>query len=454
MVVIAGMPLVDTLHAPLAAPAVLKSSLTANGIESVAIDLNIEVLAKVKSHPEQENIRKFFLKQQAEDWVVEQISSILHYCAKRILDHNPSLIAVSLLTYECQIFTSWLCLVLKELAPDIPIVAGGPGIKYQIANYDDHWRHKARDRGLINDWISGDGDQSLVEYAKGNKDYPGINNDNWLPSDLNSLPYPDWSDYNFYWYSQSYMPVVDSKGCVRNCEFCDVIEYWQKFQSRTADNIFEEMLHANTVYGSTMFDFRSSLSNGNLKEFKKLIDLIDAYNQGKFRPEQFGFNCSFIIRKEALHPESMWQKMSNCHATLSLGVESVIPHVRKDLGKNFENPDIDWHLEMAKKYNVDLNLMIITGYPTENREDWEFTKQWFRDRQQYNNTITRLFLSPAVVLPGTGLQRAAEEYQLILTTNGADGKWYTNDISYDDRIQYHKELVSMCRDLGFRLDAY
>jgi len=45
-VVIAAMPLVDSMHAPMAAPAVLKASLSRAAIKSVALDLNIEVLIK------------------------------------------------------------------------------------------------------------------------------------------------------------------------------------------------------------------------------------------------------------------------------------------------------------------------------------------------------------------------------------------------------------------------
>lgn len=445
-VVIASMPLVDSMHAPMAAPAVLKASLSQAGIHSTAIDLNIEVLIKIKSHPEQHNLKKFFQTQQAEDWVVQEISKILFYCAHRIADQKPTIIALSLLTFECQNFTLWLCLILRQLCPGVKIVIGGPGIKYHIANPGDRYRNNIRDRGLVDDWIAGDGDQSLVEYAKGNYNYPGINSDYWTPiSDLDSLPYPDWSDYNFYLYSQNYIPIVDSKGCVRNCEFCDIIEYWEKFQSRKAEKVFDEMLYQMNQYGMRNFDLRSSISNGNLKEFKKLLSLIYEYNKDKYRPEQISWNASFIIRPKSQHPEFMWEQMAATNATLALGVESVVPHVRKNLGKYFENEDVDYHLEMAKKYNVNIFLMIITGYPSETLEDYEFTKQWFKDRAHYNTTITRLFLSPAMILPGTGLERNSKKYGVIVDINRSD-RWQTADIDEATRLQYHRKLVSLCRD--------
>ena len=453
-VVIASMPLVDSLHAPMAAPAVLKASLTQANIKSTAIDLNIEVLVKIKSHPEQDNLKKFFNYQVAEDWVTQEISKILFYCANRIVEQKPTIIALSLLTHECQNFTLWLCLILRQLSPQTKIVIGGPGIKFHVASINDRFRNNIRKKGLVDDWIAGDGDRALVEYVRGNHSYPGINSDFWEPiSDLDSLPYPDWSDYNFYLYSQNFMPVVDSKGCVRNCEFCDVIEYWEKFQSRKAEKIFEEMLFQINQYRMRDFDFRSSLSNGNLKEFKKLLQLMHDYNQGKFRPEQISWNASFIVRPKSQHPEIMWKQMGETNASLSIGVESVVPVVRKNLGKYFDNADIDYHLEMAKKYNVKIILMIITGYPTETIEDYEFTKQWFQDRVQYKDTISRLFLTPITILPGTELERNISKHGIIIKNNSKN--WNTATIDANTRQNYHNELVILCRDkLRFNLNGY
>jgi radical SAM superfamily enzyme YgiQ (UPF0313 family) len=454
-VVIASMPLVDSMHAPMAAPAVLKASLSKFNIKSTAIDLNIEVLIKIKSHPEQHNIKKFFKSQEAEDWVVQEISKILFYCANRIVEQKPTVIALSLLTYECQNFTLWLCLILRQLCPHTKIVIGGPGIKFHVANINDRFRNDIKNRGLVDDWIAGDGDQALVEYVKGNYNYPGINSDIWQPiKDLDSLPYPDWSDYNFYLYSQNFMPLVDAKGCVRSCEFCDIIEYWEKFQSRSAEKIFDEMLFQIERYNMRDFDFRSSLSNGNLKEFKRLLKIMYDYNQGRYRPEQISWNGSFIVRPKSQHPEIMWEQLSGTNATLSLGIESVVPHVRKNLGKYFDNEDIDYHLEMAKKYNVKIILMIITGYPTETVADFEFTQQWFRDRAQYNDTIIRLFLSPLGILPGTGLERNISKHGIIIKNNNLR-EWNTAHVDADTRQKYHKELVDLCRnELKFNLDAY
>ncbi len=456
-VVIAAIPYVDTPTAPMAAPAVLKACLEKNNISSIALDLNIEVLVKTKNHPLTKQLEDFYYHEIIHDEAVEYISQILHYCANRILTNNPTIIGLSLLTYECQTFTVWLCVLLRELAPNCKIIIGGPGTKYEISSDDSIFKEKLKSENLIDAYITGDGDQSFVEYIKGNLSYPGINSEIWDQKIvLDELPIPDYSDYNFFWYSRPFIPIVDAKGCVRRCEFCDVIEFWNKFRYRSANSLFLEMLEQHKKYKIKNFDFRSSISNGNLKEFTQLIELIVDYNKDKCRPEQFSWNASFIIRPAKHHPESLWENISASNGTLALGVESVIPTVRSELGKNFSNEDIDYHLEMAKKYNVKLNIMIITGYTTETLEDYEYTKQWFKDRKQYAiNPVARLFLNKLVILPNTALNKKSKELGIINIESGSQWVNVKSKISLEQRNQYHSELVKLCQEeCGFNFDAY
>ena len=53
------------------------------------------------------------------------------------------------------------------------------------------------------------------------------------------------------------LPVVDSRGCVQKCEFCDVVAFWTKFQNLTADEIFDTMRSLSKRYNI----FRFQLSN-------------------------------------------------------------------------------------------------------------------------------------------------------------------------------------------------
>lgn len=449
-IVIAAVPYIDTLE-PVMAPALLKACLNQQDIDSVAIDLNIHVVNFVNNHPNKQKLLDFFFSQIIHPEVIDDIYYLIDYCTTEIKKHEPKIIALSLLVYSCQIFTKWLCANLRYRCPHARIVIGGTGIKNFIADINGEFCLQVKKLGLIDDYISGDGDISFVEYAKGNRDYPGINTSNWLViPDLNAIPVPDFSDYDFDSYPKDVIPINDSRGCVKNCEFCDVIEYWTKFQFRSADNIFSEMIYQSKKLGRYKFAFRSSLVNGNLKEFKKLLDLITQHNQTHTADQQISWEGWFIVRSATQHPEELWQKIKQSNGTLFVGVESVVQRIRNQLGKTFLDEDLDFQLDVAQRHQVPLVLLMIVAYPTETLEDYEFTKQWFRDHKQYaGNSVKAVNLSFASILPGTQLKRNSEKYNI--TSGKLPSIWINQNlnITTQQRVDYLLELQKICQDAGF-----
>lgn len=449
-VVICAVPYVVTVD-PIMAPAVLKANLKQANIESVAIDINIEIVNMISGHAQKEKILDFFFSQIIHPEVIDDIVKIIDYCSDRIISYRAPIIALSLLTYSCQIFTRWLCLAIRQKY-HCKIIIGGSGIKNFVASEELEFCKQCKKLGLIDDFISGDGEISFVKYCKGELDFPGINSWQWTKiPDLNCLPVPDYTDYDFDAYKTKMIPICDSKGCVRNCEFCDIIEYWTKFQFRSAENIFSEMLSQIKTYGIKHFSFRNSLTNGNLKEFKRLLDLICQYNYNQLPSEQISWHGFFIVRQASQHSEDMWQKLKASNASLFLGIESVIPRVRHGMGKSFENEDIDYHLEMGRKYQVPLELLMIIGYPTETLEDYETTKQWFKNKKEFaNNSVCFVNLSLASILPGTQLARKSDE--LNLKRGKLPSIWINQslNITNEQRKQYLLDLQKIVTvDCGF-----
>jgi hypothetical protein len=446
-IVICAMPGIETTI-PILAPAVLKSSIEQAGFKAMCIDLNHEINVKLVNNPLRPEIISFFTSQNIDDNAVEHIGDIIEYCAQRILDTKAKIVGLSLLTQDCQFVTFWLCYHLKTINPEIKILIGGSGIKSFIAQSEINFASALQEQGFIDDYINGDGELAILEYLKGNLEYPGINSNTWNQiSNLDDLPWADFSDYPMDQYPQRAMPICDSRGCVRSCEFCDIIEHWKKYQYRTADNVFAEMEHQIAKHGIKHFVFNNSLTNGNMKEFNKLLDMIGNYNDTNKEP--ISWEGYFIIRNSKQHPEDMWAKLKKTNAKLLLGVESVIERVRIQLGKNFLNVDIDWHLEMAKKYQVNLMLLLIVAYPTEFKKDFEFTKQWFKDRKHYAKTpIKQVQLSMSAILPGTELKRKQEEYGIVI--GEIPTIWLTeiHDVTSADRIEYFSELSELLNSLG------
>jgi hypothetical protein len=454
-VVFCSVPYLDTVE-PCMAPAVLKSVAEKAGFSARGLDLNIEIANRVKVSANRDQLQNFFFGDQVSESSIDEILEYIYLVADRILQEQPRIIALSLLTYGSKIFTHWLCVHLKSVAPDTPIVIGGTGIRSFIAESTDTWADDLRQAGLIDDYIIGDGEASVVEYLQGNKNYPGINDVNWKQlEDLNVFPHPNFDDYDFTKYENPCIPVIESRGCVRSCEFCDIIEHWTKFQGRTAENVFDEIVSQAKKYNIRKISMRNSLTNGNMRVFKELLRLLANHNRLLAPEQQLRWAGYFIIRPASAHPEDFWQDLKDSNALLFLGVESVIEHVRYQMGKKFSNPDIDYHLEMGRKYQVPVALLVISGYPTETRADFEFTKQWYRDRQQYaGDPVNEIMLSMASVLPGTALERKKQDYGIV--TGQYPSIWINQQlgISSQERVDMFNELIELMHELGFHAPGH
>ena len=445
-IVIAAVPYVDTTEM-LMAPGYLKAIAAQHGFDSVALDLNIEVLNLIEHNPNKDIILNFFLTQEIHNDIVDDLTSIVNYCANRIQFYKPKIIALSLLTFLGQIATRWICAKLRQICPDAKIVIGGPGIKNFAADSNYDFYNSIKQLQLVDDIIHGDGELSFPEYLKGNRDYPGINNLSWNRVDLSQIPIPDYSDYDFSLYKNPDIPIIDSKGCVKNCEFCDIIEFWDKYQYRTADSIFSEMLYQIEKYKIYNFQFRSSLVNGNMKEFKKLIALISEYNDKNDIPITWG--GYFIIRSMNNHNLEFMELLGKSKGCIWVGIESVIAEVRKNMGKPYSNNDLDYHLECSQKYGYTIALLLIVAYPHETLEDYEYTKQWFRDRTKFIKNIKYVNLSIASILPGTELARKSMQYNI--KQGPYPSVWINQNlkISTKQRLDYFQELHSLVKNLGY-----
>ena len=157
--VIASVPWTDT-DSLLMAPGVLKSTLTSAGIDSVAIDLNQEVRKRILSSPNADQLLQFLLTQKVDPRIQAEIEELFDYMADRILQYNPEWVCLSLLTYLSQNSCKWLCFILKKRSPDVKIVIGGAGCFISLKSIDS-FAVNLRSSGLIDYFISGDGEQAL-----------------------------------------------------------------------------------------------------------------------------------------------------------------------------------------------------------------------------------------------------------------------------------------------------
>lgn len=452
-VVIATVPWTDT-DSLLMAPGLLKSSLTSNNIMSVAIDLNQEVRHRVLSSQYRDQLIHFMLTSEVKAEAKQAIYELFHWMADRVTEYKSEWIALSLLTYLSQHSCRWLCFLIKQRNPNVKIVIGGAGCFSSLKGIDT-FSSQLKSTGLIDYFINGDGEQSLVELIKGNTGYPGINSIVWQEIEqLDQLPFPDYSDYNFDLYSAKSVGILGSRGCVRECTFCDIHEHWSKFRWRSADSIFAEIMHQYSNYGTRIFKFNDSLINGNQKEYRNLIKLLADFNRPLDDNKKIQWTSFFIFRPSGQMSEDDWRLTKESGAIfLSVGVESFVDHVREHLKKKFTNADLEYNLRLAQKYKVPVSLLILVGYVTESENDHLAQLEWVRQNKHYaNDPIVSIQIGSTLgILPGTWLHKHYKQLGIVLNSTEVYQDWTRADINSTPaiRMQRHQELNNELKENGF-----
>jgi len=439
---------------PLMAVPVLKSIALQNKKSCVGLDLNALVLNWSETHPYKNKLLDFFHNGTYHPEIENDLYDLYNEFSKVLLAHNPKIIGLSLFSYVSQISTRYICYFLKKLQPQIQIIIGGAGC-FENLKGNSSFADELLNSGLIDYYIRGDGEKSFEAFLQGNYTYPGINNSNWLElskEEIDNFPAPDYDNYDFSQYKLQAVPVLGSRGCVRRCKFCDIIEYWKKYNYRSGESIYQEMLAQNRRYSIRNFKFQDSLINGNLKEYKILIGLLAEHNKN-FPENSFTWSSYFIFRPQASFNEEWWKMTADSGAQwLSVGIESLAEHVRYHMGKHFSNKDIEFSLQMAKKYNINCLMLMIVGYVTETEDDIEFAANWWRTHTEYKD-ILRIQLGGTLgVFPNTYLDR--NQAQLNIVTFGPPYQKWNNTVTGSTpevRVAWQKYLFKTCKDLGYNL---
>jgi radical SAM superfamily enzyme YgiQ (UPF0313 family) len=188
---------------------------------------------------------------------------------------------------------------------------------------------------------------------------------------LTQIPVPDYDDYNFslyqshtqsYWGNKQSMKgqqdliflITASKGCVKDCSFCDVGKIWPKFRFRGAEQVADEIITLHKKYNALYFSFTDSLMNGGLKVFNDLNEIL-----AEKIPNTIRYDGQIICRSSKDMPERYYKSMAQagCHS-VSVGIESGSEQVRMHMGKGSLQDDIYYSTEMLTKYGIKLKAQI------------------------------------------------------------------------------------------------
>lgn len=282
---------------------------------------------------------------------------------KQVVAYEPDVYGTTLTAWAFP-YASAMVGRVKKVLPNLPIVAGGP---YPSINPNAVLENKDIDYCVI-----GEGEQTfleLVEYIDGHgikQDINGlayrndygeavINPRRRAFTDLDDLPWPDWSLVDFSKYmgpaiskKRPYGHVSAARGCPHSCVFCTTNAVWKRsgpwFRYRSPETIAAE-IQALYDYGVREIVIRAGSLNANLPWAKEVLRSIK-----KLNIKDAVFNCE--LRCDKIDDEFVGLLRDINVWCVHLGVESSSPRVLKGIGKRYTIDQVTRALEMFNQYGI------------------------------------------------------------------------------------------------------
>tara|TARA_B100000085_G_scaffold231018_1_gene217709 strand:+ start:1103 stop:2320 length:1218 start_codon:yes stop_codon:yes gene_type:complete len=308
------------------------------------------------------------------------------------------------------------------------VLFGGSGV-------DINWPRK--------NYIVGEGEYALLEFLKGNLDYPGINgNQPKQIENIEDLPPPDYSDV-MHKHKYDTAIISGSRGCVRKCTFCDVMTIWPKYKWKTGKKIADDMHEVANKTGLKKIGFSDSLVNGSMKHFRDMCSELAK------REKKVQWNGQFIVRGAKTFSSEDFDNLANsgCNG-LTMGIESGSEAVRDHMRKKFSNEDIEYFVTNLGDRNIKMKFLLIVGYPTETEEDFEMTLEMLRKYGKYSHLIS---VSPHMMLTYENTPLDLEHRELY----DDHGFHWKNEISdYDIRYKRFVKVFEVGKEMGYNFNQH
>ncbi len=381
----------------------------------------------------------------------QKYNKFLNDRIEMILSHNPEWIGISIFSVNSVISTINFLTLLKQKNPEQKVMAGGMGLSSFGLGGESNFGDFLMREHLIDTYVAGEGEHAVVDILKGKTERQfTVQLDN-----LSILPFPDYTDFNFELYpgKENMIYITGSRGCVRNCTFCDINSLWKKFRFRGGESLAKEMVAGHQKYNTVDFYFTDSLINGNMKEFNVLLDSVIEYKNKGLLPNDVMFGGQWICRPKDRFTEEHYKKMAEAGIyNLSVGAESGSDQVLADMKKGITRKDHDFMMEMLQKYGIRINLLMLIGYPTETEEDFQLTLDMIRDYKKYSDSgiIWGIVLGKTmVILPNTPVGDNPDQWGIQYDDNG---NWVSSQnitLDYHERVNRRMRAGRLCEDLGY-----
>jgi anaerobic magnesium-protoporphyrin IX monomethyl ester cyclase len=238
--------------------------------------------------------------------------------------------------------------------------------------------------------------------------------------DLDHIPFADYTDFPQEHYTKKLIPITTSRGCINRCSFCSESPHWRRYRVRSAENIVREMTLQLSRYPATdEFWFNDSLINGDMTMLGQLCDLI------LLRGLKIRWGGQGLIRKEMTVPFLKKMKKAGCYF-ISYGLESGSDAVLKLMRKGYTAALAERVIRDTRKVGIDVIFNIIVGFPGEDDQRFQETKDFVRRCRRH---VSHIELPTYLLLKGSFVFNYLDDFAIAPIDYNEDWQlnWKTKD---------------------------
>jgi hypothetical protein len=334
-----------------------------------------------------EDQTQFWSDDEAVNGLIAKYSPSVDRMVEEILADRPDLVGFSVKWWS-RCFSLAIAARLKRLAPQTWIVFGGaemnvlPASKFLKANpqVDVICRQEA-DRSFPRFL------EKMESHRMKPQKEPGFAFRNAgggivdcgpidrLP-DLATVPFADYSDYDFGPGGYRAITMALSRGCINRCSFCSESPLFSRFRAIPAERVFQELLHhaQTTNCGRPMqVAFCDSLINGEMAILEALADLLVAHRDVL----QIRYGGPMFLRPG--FSEELVRKLASSGLTeVMFGLESGSETVLKRMRKRIDLAGASQAFERFHRHKVVTTVSAMFGHPGETEAEFHTSLHYLR----------------------------------------------------------------------------
>ncbi len=200
---------------------------------------------------------------------------------------------------------------------------------------------------------------------------------------------------------EQYLPIITSRGCIRDCSFCTEKFNWRKFRQRKVEAVLDEMEDLLARFNIQSFEFNDDLINGHVRWLDSFLDgLIE---------RQWDIRWTCFMEPYRLTSE-MIDKIARSGCTLiKYGVQHFDRDMLRTIGRGDEVSEVVDTLRRTADHGIRVSFDIIPGHPGETERAHEVNMRMLPEVLS-GHDLLEVNLNPFLLLYGSPVHLQPEEY--------------------------------------------